>query len=259
MLNPSLSSDSVRKAQSVHFSRLRGVSGPRLSNDSNTPDGPLDSLSLRRLRSKTVSETQFTRANATAEKGRLHKQKRHAIYADSGMHIAFSPPSDAYTYADSPSVAVIVTTSEGESAPQSLSPPQEDSTRTTLSAISVSSKGYDLSLSDSKASLGKGPRSILRNVDTNTSKSGHLDPWTARSLPSLPRIYFEQHAAACQAALPLRIIKIPCNVPVKSPASYVSASRGSAGHKSLNHHPIISALLRDVDIAIQEWQNAGRI
>lgn len=235
ILNSSVSSDSFRKAQSVHIPRGTDLVS-RLSSSSDINDFAAASQ-LRRLRSKTMSEAAFPPA-----KGRLHKQKRHAIYADAGMQLALSPPEDGQSFP----VAVVI-------------PPDEDEVRNKLSSPPDRLRRNGLSISDSKATLYRDellPRAALHAVDVNTPAATLLDPWfsPARSLPPVPSVPKEHRSPLPVPSAPLKVSKTRINSTVCLPPK---RSKTQGSRQSTPCHPIIRALLQDVDQAIKEWQVIG--
>lgn len=222
------SSDSLRRARSIQVLRGNVTDVPRLlasPSEANT----LDSAMLRRTRSKTVSDAAFTRG-----KGRLHKQKRHAIYADSGMKLALSPPED-----DSPFPVAVVVSSEGDESCHTMDFRPNTSGN--------SNKRNGLSLSDSKASIHDSSRRVLHPLNTN-----------AQTAP-LPRCLLTVPPGECHKMnftfiSPLKVVK-KRNTMTRSMSSRNLARTSKYGERrSAQPHPIVTTLLRDLDIAIREWQ-----
>lgn len=96
-LHSSLSSDLAKKARStVHT--LNSI--PSFKRDQRTtvettlPPSSSSSNSLRQTRARTLCE------GLSGDKGRLHRRKRHAMYGDGGMQIAFSALDEDRSFTD---------------------------------------------------------------------------------------------------------------------------------------------------------------
>lgn len=245
VMDSAISSDSVRKARSMH---IRHIPASRHSGDTDVFNFPKDDINLRHMRSKTLTEAVLSKG-----KGRLHRQKRHAIYADAGMQLALSPSDNEDTFPTFP-VAVFVSSEENETSDyleSQLQPPDD----------SFESPG--LSLSDSKTTLYDSHKRILQTLDPNIRAQDY------------PRSHFAS-STTCLLTVPssgdwhpgpdflsvshLAIVK-KRNTVTRSHSSRNLSRFIKPGEQRIttNHHPIVAALLQDLDITIEEWKIMGRL
>lgn len=229
ILNASISSESVRKAQSMH---IRKAPLPQFSAGSDSSDS-IDNKNLRHIRSKTLTEAVLSKG-----KGRFHRQKRHAIYADADMQLALSPPDAGDTFP----VAVIISSEKDDTS---------DGIDTSDSFSSTK-----VCLSDSKASLHASYKQILRTTQPAIRMGSAKLPATSTRLLGVPT---DWHSAPNFLVSPLTVIKNRNKV-TRSHSSRDTACSTRLGDQKLSRyqHPIVVALLQDVDAAIKEWEIPGR-
>ncbi|KAJ3526461.1 hypothetical protein NM688_g8261 [Phlebia brevispora] len=243
VLNSSLSSDSMRKAQSMH---IRKAPASRYSVDSDTIDPADLSISdLRRMRSKTLVDTVFTKG-----KGRLHKQRRHAIYADAAMQLALSPPKPGGSF---PFPIAVVVSSEGDDAMNTVD--------TQLDDISDDARWNGLPLSDSMTTLHKSYQRILQTVDSSFKAEAASNTRSAKSthLLTVPSTGDWHSGPDFLPVFPLRIVKKRTAVTRSHSSRNLTRAIKPEEPRFLNtHHPIVAALIQDLDIAINEWKIMGR-
>ncbi len=246
-LNETQSCESVRKAQSMnvlrdlnfsHVASIRKSNIARKLSPSTSADSN-NSASLRRTRSKTLSAAALSVASKV--KGRLHKRKRHAIYADTGMQITFSPPED-----NQPFSATVIISPE-------LEPPAEHSQDSTKSI------DEDSISSDHWQCLGEAiPRStrrLLSSLSTNTPTGYFLAP---RSISIPPRSSGSELQVSRLFPSPVG----PLNIK-KSRKAHGRTTWNRSMDEFLNiageadpsgRLPLVTAMLQELDIAISEWR-----
>ncbi|EKM59028.1 uncharacterized protein PHACADRAFT_25157 [Phanerochaete carnosa HHB-10118-sp] len=234
-LPPSQSSESFRKAKSMHvLASLSCLESP-LKLDSKHASSLPRSTSLRHLKAKTV--TPFS-----DEKGESHRHKRHAIYGPGDRRMRLSLSCKDWSPSAPPQTPILAELGS-DSSSTSLEP--------SPSVLAVERKEASRRVSLKNAlhvpvSAQRSFRRILDPINPNTSSSAFLcvPPISTTENPTL-----RPQAPTDAPVVPLKFKRTLNAQTTANPSRY----------DVVHHHPIIRELLQDIDTAIIEWGAVGSL
>lgn len=234
-VTPSQSSESFRKAKSMHvLASLSCLESP-LKLGSKQASALPRSTSLRHLKAKTVTLS-------SGEKGESHRHKRHAIYGPGDRHMQLSLSRKDWSPSTPPQTPL----------PSELS---SDSSSTSLepspSVLAVERKGASRYVSLKSAlhapvSALPSSRRVLDPIDPNIPSSAFL------CVPPISTIENPTLRPQAPADVPIMPLKIKRTLSTQTTAN-------PSRHDSVHRHPIVEELLQDIDAAISEWCTVGSL
>lgn len=215
------SSESVRKAKSMHMLEGSPGFGPLSEMLFNPPSLGRTAILQRRNRTKAFSVSSLSTSHSD-EDARTLNRKRHAIYGDSEWQVDL--PS---TNSRSSSLVSVVDEFSPAKRPSYVTPPRSSTFKTS-------------GLDSLKGAIPT--RQGLGIWGANTAVEHSLAKTRVKAIP-LPLLPSSAHPTI-----------LPLNVKSSSRTLSIHKRDTRKGTSTSKYHPIVIELMLDLDIAIQEWQ-----